>query len=398
MNNTETQEGGFVDEIFDGKEAYEDTPPPTAARDFLPWHRPRKQFVRHKQWHGEIDALLTDSPLTDGPLTYLGLPGVDLLDLRHFQRTICEPKKLELRFLGFNSNARPNTSEHEQMNISLDEVRRLPLVSEMSEIIGDNFVMLSRDRSLACVRTRFHGPFDVINLDLCDGFGKQSPTRVNDTYYNAISALLGLQQKRSRPWLLFLTTRTDQPTVDAEVLGKLVTTYLSNLEKHTSFRNESAEKFSIDNEPSLRTALASSTGHLRVFLTGLSKWLINLALEGRPPTIVDLRSAMGYRVAADSDTQDLVSLAFRFTPTFDAIPDPAGLVTLAVTPPNEGDLAAKALCRIAKMRDIDSLLTDQVPLRQEMIDDTANLLELARYDGDAYRDWVANGEGIAATA
>ena len=69
-------------EIF-GTGTYRAPSPP--KKEFLPWHRPRKQFVRDRQWCGEIGKLLEDSPREGGVLRYLGLPGADLLDLRCFR-------------------------------------------------------------------------------------------------------------------------------------------------------------------------------------------------------------------------------------------------------------------------------------------------------------------------
>src|SRR6266481_980621 len=167
---------------------YEATLPRT--RDFLPLHLPRKQFVRHHQWCEQIGRLLDDSPLADGTLKYMGLPGVDLLDLRHFHAAVCETRNISLRFLGFNSSATPTNDAHVELNISLDEVRRLPRVDPMSDVIGDDFALVAKEDSLACRKTRELGPYDVINLDLCDGFGAQAPGALDQTYYNAVNSLL----------------------------------------------------------------------------------------------------------------------------------------------------------------------------------------------------------------
>ncbi len=51
-------------------------------KEFKPWHRPRKQWIRVKQWKQETLRLVDAITLTDRPLTYLSLPGDDLLDVR----------------------------------------------------------------------------------------------------------------------------------------------------------------------------------------------------------------------------------------------------------------------------------------------------------------------------
>ena len=59
----------------------------------------------------------------------------------------------------------PTSTAHTELNISLDEVRRLPRVDPMSDVIGDNFALVAKEDSLACRKTRELGPYDVINLD-----------------------------------------------------------------------------------------------------------------------------------------------------------------------------------------------------------------------------------------
>lgn len=385
MSDTPPKIEGLADDIVDVT-AYEAVLP--LARDFLPWHLPRKQFVRRDQWCEQIGLLLDDAPLTDGPLKYLGLPGGDLLDLRQFHSAVCLARNIGLRFLGFNSGATPTSDAHTELNVSLDEVRRLPGVDPMSDVIGDNFALLAKEDSLACRKTRELGPYDVINLDLCDGFGSQAPGSLDQTYYNAVNSLLALQSRYMRPWLLLLTTRADRANVDSEVLHALLTKYTDNLANCTPFREASLEKFAIETAEALSAAANTADGLLAVFLTGLCKWFLGLALAHQPPTLVELRSVIGYRVNPDAAHEDLISLAIRFTPTFVPAVDPIGLARQQVAAPSECNLATRALKRVARRVDADKLLVEVDGLRQEMIDATAALLGLARYDELAYRVWV----------
>src|SRR5712671_7392259 len=109
-----------------------------AKKQFLPWHRPRKQFVRNDQWCYFIAELIDEVKEVGGTLTYFGLPGVDLLDIRYFGSVICEPRSLKLRFLGFNSAARPQSEEQAELNISLDEISKTPSFDPRSEIVPDD--------------------------------------------------------------------------------------------------------------------------------------------------------------------------------------------------------------------------------------------------------------------
>src|ERR1700685_1322360 len=117
-NDDTDMAGGIV-----GVETYE--APAPSKKEFFAWHRPRKQFVRDEQWCVQITKLLDDSTemnLDVGTLKYCGLPGSDLLDLRCFHESICVPRSMQLRFLGFNSAAGPKSEEQVELNISLDEV------------------------------------------------------------------------------------------------------------------------------------------------------------------------------------------------------------------------------------------------------------------------------------
>lgn len=386
MNDAEPGDEEHADDIVDVV-AYE-APMPPAAKEFLPWHRPRKQYVRHHQWCHEIVRMIADKPPVGGMLKYLGLPGVDLLDLRHFHAEVCQAKNVDLRFLGFNSSARPASRAHAELNVSLDEVRRMPRVHPQSDVIGDNFARLANQDSIAFRRARELGPYDVINLDLCDGFGAQAPGALDNSYYEAVRSLLALQARTMNPWLLLLTTRADKPNVNDQVLQALLGKYISNLAECVSFREASRDCFDIETADALNAAADTPVGLLPVFLTGLCKWFVALALEHQPPTTVELRSVFGYRVDKGAVHEDLISLALKFTPTFVPAGDPIGLANHPVAAPDEGTLATRALRRVAKRIDADKKLADDAELRQRMIDATAHLLALARYDIAAYQEWL----------
>ena len=388
MNNKKPGEEDLADGIFQ-LDTYEAPMPYQAKGDFLPWHRPRKQYVRHHQWCHEVVKLLKDTPPTEGTLKYLGLPGVDLLDLRHFHSAVCVEHGVKLRFLGFNTSARPKSSAQIELNISLDEVKRLDNVDPRSDIIGDNFALVANQSSIAFRRTRELGPYDVINLDLCDGFGAQEPGALENSYYDAVVSLLALQARNANPWLLFLTTRADRANVNETVLKALIKKYCENLEQCASFKDASREYFSIETQDAVAQAVGEPRGLLHVFLTGLCKWFVAMALEHQPPISVEVRSVFGYRVVKEAEHEDLVSLALKFTPTFVPAGDPVGLAIQPSAKLDEGTLATKALRRVAKRVDADRTLLEDAALMQSMTDATAHLLGLARYDIEKYKAWAA---------
>ena len=365
--------------------------PVPARKSFRPWHKPRKQYVRHHQWRAEIDLMLDDAPRTDNTLKYLGLPGSDLLDLRHLHAEVCEPRQLGFRFLGFNSAARPSSASQTEMNISLDEVNRLRGIDTQSEVLGDDFVRLADDSSIAWKKAVALGPYDVINLDLCDGFGSSAPTSMDNTYYNAVGRLMALQARTPTSWLLLLTTRVGDDHVHPEVLEKLLGKYIENLRDCHPFRDLSRTLFACDDDAGTRAAAIGANYLLPLFLCGLCKWLLGLALGQQPPTTAELKNVIGYRVYGGAQHEDLVSIALRFTPTYQPPVDATGLANHPVTVPDECGLSVGVLRRIALREDADAILRDDAVLQGRMVEASAALLASARYDSGAYREWILAG-------
>ncbi len=369
-----------------GVQEYTVTVPP--KKGFLPWHKPRKQFVRNDQWCHYIGEMLDEIPATNSTLTYFGLPGVDLLDLRYFGRVICDPRSLKLRFLGFNDAAHPQSGDQAELNISLDELSKSASFDPMSEIVPDDFRQLVNENSIAWQKTLEFGPYDVVNLDLCDGIGAQASGQINETYYNAVSKLLAIQARKKTPWLLLLTTRVGKEHVHADTLDRLSQLYEENLKNCTDFRKASAASFKINDDVSLQKSKQKNVGLQKVFLVGLCKWLLRFAVGQNPPSKMVVKNVLGYRIMKNAEVEDMVSIAMRFDPSHDALQD---LIRLASVPPaklDECDLATNALKRIKSLMNVDEYLSSQTIVRDEMIDAMCRLLEAARYDVNEYLVWV----------
>ena len=360
---------------------------PTKKR-FLPWHRPRKQFVRNDQWSYQIGALLDEFPPTTGRLTYFGLPGVDLLDIRYFGSTVCEPRAIKLRFLGFNNGAESRSDAQVELNISLDEISKAPSFDPQSEIVPDDIRELVNEDSIAWQKTFEFSPYDVVNLDLCDGFGAEPPGQINETYYNAISKLLAVQMRKKSSWLLLLTTRVGKDHVHADTLERLSTLYIDNLTKCPPFNKASEEKFYISNAASLQSAKKHEVGVQSIFLVGFCKWLLRLAIGQTPPSKMAVKSVFGYRVRKDAEVEDMVSIAIRVDPTHGPIKDPSNLASIQPAKIDECDLATQALKKVGGLLDVDAYLSSEKTVRDEMIEAMCSLLQAARYDTDEYRRWV----------
>ena len=83
-------EAAKEDELLQG--IYQDIQPSlegVEAREFKPWHKPRKQYIRLRQWCAIVRWLIRKVGMQQGDsLRYLGLPGEDLLDIRKSSRRV----------------------------------------------------------------------------------------------------------------------------------------------------------------------------------------------------------------------------------------------------------------------------------------------------------------------
>jgi hypothetical protein len=358
---------------------------PPLRRDFMPWHKPRKQLVRRDHWGAEIEWLLQARPDGDRSLRYLGLPGSDLLDIRYFYGRFCQHGHCKLTFLGFDNAARPGSSSRDALNVSLQEIRALEHIDQQSDVLGDNFENLANDDSIAWDQSRRLGPFDVVNLDLCAGLARDEPV-VDLSMYNAIHQLCGLQARHARPWSLFVTSRFGSDHFSSDVVSALLSRLRDNVEDCPGFGRAFEVQFGELERAPTRVLAWDAKRFFDTMAVGLAKWLLGLAREMRSKLSVS--SAAVYRVVSHAPHPDMLSMVVRFEPIPKIGPDPAGLATAVPIFPDECIQAGKLPQAIAERVDIDEKLAGDRMLRAEMRDATAELLRGARYDPTEYRTWA----------
>ena len=356
--------------------------PQTEPKEFKPWHRPRKQFVRREQWLALLRRLYEKREPGE-PLRYLGLPGTDLIDLRYLHEKLCRANDRPMRFLGFNTEAQPGNSAHVQLSVSLDEVRRLPNVDAQSEVIHDDFRRIGDPDSIAWSRTRRLGPFDVVNIDLCDGLASDPPQN-DGSIYDALARLMALQARNPDPWLLLVTTRIGHGMFDADAEQKLIGLFRENVTKCEGFAEVCKELLESDVE-SIDPATCSEADLLILMIAAIGKWLSTLVqVQGR--SRVQLESTHGYRIDPVAAREDLVSFALRFDPVI--APSPDALSPTAPTPEDECTTAKAILRRSAHRLDVDTILEQQPTLNEALIGEMERLLADARYEKADYRQWL----------
>ena len=358
--------------------------PRTESKEFKPWHKPRKQFVRRNQWSALLKQLYKNRGPRD-PLRYLGLPGTDLIDLKYFHEQLCGNSGRPLCFLGFVTEARANKPAQVDLNISFDEVRRLPSVDEKSEVLTDDFRLVGDKHSIAWSRAQQLGPFDVVNMDLCDGLASDPPQN-DGSIYAALARLMALQAKNSNSWLLLVTTRMGHGTFDANAEQQLISHFRKNVADCEGFAEE-CENLLESTVQTIDPATCSEADRLILMTVSIGKWL-SMLVQSQAPNRIELASTHGYRVVPDAAQEDLVSLALRFEPVFEVPTDPLSPTTPA---PQDECATAKAILRRSNRRlDVDNILDQQPELLEELIVEMEKLLADARYDATKYRAWLTS--------
>ena len=327
--------------------------PQPAPKEFKPWHRPRKQFVRSEQWAALLHHLYENRNRSD-PLRYLGLPGTDLIDLRYLHQQLCHTTERPLRFLGFNTEAQPGNPADVELRVSLDEVRRLPNVNPQSDVIHDDFRRIGNKDSIAWRRTRGLGPFDVVNIDLCDGLASDPP-QSDGSIYDALAQLTALQARNPDPWLLLISTRIGRGMFDADAEQRLIDRFRENVTDCEGFAEACMELLESDVE-SIDPATCSQADLLILMVAAIGKWLSAL-MQAHGPCRIELASTHGYQIDPIAVQEDLVSFALRIEPVITPASD--ALSPTPPTPEDECTTAKAILRRSVHRRNVDEILEQE---------------------------------------
>ncbi len=359
--------------------------------DFKPWHKPRKHYIRIKQWCHEAVNLIHLLQLQEGDeLRYFGLPGEDLLDL-WVLKGVCEKAKIRLRYIGFDSNRRSAT-----LNLASHRVNSTNFIHPSSTILSDSLNAILSDKTHAFRQTDLNAPYDIVNLDLCDSILNQ---KLPESYPNmeVVRAICDLQkQRRGHPWILFLTFRVLRH--DSDTIAKFFHCILENLEKDPRFGKALKSKLEID--PREITEAIDSEGfddhrwaccHTLAFAKWLLAYLTGLGCS------VSMLNSYTYNVA--HGRKDMVSLGFGIIPAKVTGADRSGMTAdqSSQSQPiiDEVGLACEMVAKIAEMPDLDIFLRENRSLFEKFVDKKASLLANVGYDALAYKKWATSDDASA---
>ena len=357
---------------------------------YAPWHKPRKQWVREKQWWGSISRyLLQDKEKFVGPQTirYFGLPGEDLLDVMYLRKNL-ENEGAAISIFGLNHSPESWGRAQVQLSRLLDN----PNVSSSSCVVQYSFNDLQYSHATLFRKVQESGPFDIVNLDFCDNI--ISPG-FESTRLVAIKNLVDYQlQFHPSPWMLFITTRSSKLSSSEDIfhtLYELIKGNLASKEFMDAFSLHFGE--TLQGKEDERTLVArtelSDSHHSKLLIVGLLKWIFQVAVQRMCDA--KLTSIVCYDIEGESSKNDMISLCIKFTKHLSTTSDSSGLTVVRQAPASiknsEPLLAARSLSKVAKMKSVDVILKDDIKLYGQMTKQKMSLLEAA---GKAVVDYVDN--------
>jgi len=394
-------------------------------REFAPWHKVRKEFVRKRQWNryiinyaknvltgriqieGESDWAVDVEPngvpesieVAD-PLRCLVIPGDDILDIRSLLRDT-DDIKCYIRYLGFNEG---HGSDHvgTRVHIAHNDMTSLNRIHNGSYIAHDQFQTVANPESQANRYVKEHGPFHVVNLDLCDSL---LPTEFGDftSYYKALHSISAYQMKEMRsPWLLFITTQIAPDEVDAAMFDKFCEPTKINLQSHSEFEASLSELLPVaalnagTSDP-IDCSQFSEKELIDLFGIAIGKALLSFCSTAGQRWKVSMLGSHIYTIY-ESRNVSMLSLAFQFDPITPPPQDVTGILSDPLPQPkpfNESELATKLVTVVQNISNIDDLLVADPDLRAQLMESSADLLESVGYNRVDYIQWVEDGEGAS---
>lgn len=365
--------------------------PSSETKKFKPWHHPRKQWVRAKHWCNYTEKLIKKfQNNSNNILTYLTLPGEDLLDIREI-RAVCERNGFSIRYLGFNT-AYSNNSDSE-IEINHHDLMAMPSVHSESHIERDRLELVSNSASVAFQRFDRAGPFDVINIDLCNSIAVHSSKSEDITYYDMIKSMMDYQFKfRTDSWLLFLSSSVSSEEINTDAIEAFINIVNDNIARSADFKAVLLNLLNEEN-PDLRNIFSEAGSEKLVSLFGVSfcKWLLSICVTSVPKWSLHLEDVCNYNI--QKGKSKMISLVIRFDREFLNSPDRYGLAKYSNkvdTAVNEVNLGINIVGKMHKNIDLDSYLTQEKQILENMKNASANLLEQARYSRGEYLEWCKN--------
>lgn len=388
MNLFDSDDSLIDDEIFGSVSE-------NLSKDFKPWHKPRKQFIRDKQWLYQFKRLLKNNKYKNiESVNYFGLPGGDLLDVNYLYEGLVSCSKSGNKRLGFhgfiNSQVDYNKAQGELSKI-LDKDR----IEGRSKVEQFRFEDLQKPNSDAWIRVKNFGEYHFINLDFCNNvMSHETLISIYNLLDHQMKKVVGL------PWLFCLTTRLNKDSTTEAIVSKFKVIINESLdtqqlntkieqcfsEVHTYFSNKDIESdiVSVDDKNLVNQILQIC----------LVLWILKEATKRK--FNVTLKSSMKYSVDLFERDADMHSFVFSFEKEEVFTRDCLGLSDgneEALDEVEFGTIASPALEKLSETSDVDSILEKDKSSLNLYADDMISWLSRCGYDTSNYKEFMSKNYG-----
>lgn len=372
-------------------EKVEESAVPLPLNELQPWHRPRKQFIRERQWkhHTErlIEALSREHALGGRKLRYLSLPGIDYFDVEVIGK-VAKAADLKLEMLGFLSEAGKEPVKA-RSQFRAESLIKKGLIEDTSITVPYRIQNIVHENGQEYREVKARAPFHIINIDACGSIAQPHAEHSN-RIITALHYLVALQLERMRdPWLLFVTTNVRPDNLSCEVRSKLEDVIKLNAETSEGFRQGAISCLGGSNINDLEDAINCAKDPLKfqlLFSLGFSKWLLHNAKA----VSWDVECLPFYCYSTPPNIQQITMpcLAYEFKPRPVNYADQIEIVKSPATEPVETiDYSMQAITSAQEMKNIDHLFIEKPEMGLEYAKKQKRLLENAGYQAAALKEF-----------
>lgn len=345
-----------------------------ANREFKPWHRPRKQWVRSCQWCNSLKRLILDNSYADiNPIKYFSFPGEDCLDIKILSEQ-CNQNNKKFYFEGIESGLISFES-------ILSQIMDLEYIDSNSKIHPkSNFEEIGHENSSLYSKIASNSPFHVINLDFTNSIF--SPSHGKQTMQSICKIMNRQLDQQYLKWQLYLTSRCNIDSISIECLKDYMAKLLDNCKNSDEFlsliKQNICNTMEIDSTENY--LIENSKNFEKLAIIAFIKWLIALAVAKNVK--MSLLSSAEYKVN-DSGSPDMISLVFEFKKHKSPI-DPTE-ITYSANAIDEKDVAYKVCNKfLEKIKNVDTLLEENPITLEKLTLEIKTMLSNIGYDISSY--------------
>ena len=371
---------------------------PIELNQLMPWHRPRKQFIRERQWIHFSRQLINEQQNTPGlpipsqgapEVRYLTLPGTDYLDVRLLGE-LCRTLGCCLTSTGFLAGGE-NNPHVARAKIREEALIKAGYITDNSYTFRRRFEDVTPAQGQAYREIQRKGPFHIINIDACGSIAAPAAdhaTRLIDAIYRIIEFQFANKTGR---WLLFVTANVSHESIAAETLCRLCEAVYENAAENENFRNSVLSLFG-ENGTDITDVVSEISGRtgeefIKLFSLGFAKWLLHLAHAKKWNIHTHRTYCYSTSYQGDGAPTMVVCLAFEFLPPPPGLPDRFQVSRAEPIAARQGrDTSLRVVTKISEMANLDDMMEACAELRERMVARTKQLLEEAGYSPEVLRE------------